>query len=761
MDRTWIHGRQFTPAYMEGVKQFMEFVGQRFDEHVDIPCPCCRCLNHTSLPQQEMHDHIHIFGMSSTYTRWIYHGELVDTEDVEYLEQVHETNHNEGTDVGGYEPEDDNGVPELIGELYTAAEEDGQPPRFARILEDAKQALCPGSNHSRFSFLVRLLHIKSYYRINNTAFTELLKLLSSAFPQCQLPKSYDEAKKYLRELGLGYVSIHVCKNNCVLFLKEYANMDLCPICGESRWEDGVGDRKVPRKVLRHFPLIPRLKRIFASKRTAEDTQWHKIKRKPVDNEMSHAADGEAWKDFDRKYRTFAEDARNMRLAIATDGFNPFGKVSNSYSMWPVLVMPLNLPPWESVDPSNCIMSLLIPGPTSPGKDFDLFLEPLIEELLELWIGVSTYDAFSARKFNLRAAVLWCIHDYPALSTLSGRTTKGYYACIHCDKNPLSRALRNKIGYFGHRRFLPRTHAWRRSHAFDGHHENQVEPGKFSTDEVLEQLEKVKDVRPGKHDTSKKRKRGENEGPLIYSRKVSLWKLPYWKDLLLPHNLDVMHFEKNICDNILGTLLKIEGKTKDTVNSRIDLHDMNKRHNLHLQQDGNSVRIPQARYVLKKEQRIDPGCSFCQYFECVMQLPVFHVSNFIANVQSLLQSSMKAIMEEPVPDGETPRTSAEVVSKVLSRDNSNTTFLKNAGLQMSSKKSVTPTEAALQEELAAEKQSLAILHAEVVELKEQANLANEALAKTQKELAEFKQQQEENNLLLRRILSLSQGNLNLS
>lgn len=45
--------------------------------------------------------------------------------------------------------------------------------------------------------------------------------------------------------------------------------------------------------------------------------------------MSHAADGEAWKDFDRKYRTFAEDARNMRLAIATDGFNPFGKVSNS------------------------------------------------------------------------------------------------------------------------------------------------------------------------------------------------------------------------------------------------------------------------------------------------------------------------------------------------------------------------------------------------------------------------------------------------
>ena len=99
------------------------------------------------------------------------------------------------------------------------------------------------------------------------------------------------------------------------------------------------------------------------------------------------------------------------------------------------------------------MSLLIPGPSSPGKDFDLFLEPLIEELLELWKGVVTHDALSGKKFKLRAIVLWCIHDYPALSTLSGRTTKGYYACIYCDKSPLSRALRGKIGYLGHRRFF--------------------------------------------------------------------------------------------------------------------------------------------------------------------------------------------------------------------------------------------------------------------------------------------------------------------
>ena len=46
-----------------------------------------------------------------------------------------------------------------------------------------------------------------------------------------------------------------------------------------------------------------------------------------------------------------------------------------------------------------------------------------------------YDALAGKMFNLRAAVLWCIHDYPALSTLSGCTTKGYFACTHCDNDP--------------------------------------------------------------------------------------------------------------------------------------------------------------------------------------------------------------------------------------------------------------------------------------------------------------------------------------
>jgi hypothetical protein len=90
-------------------------------------------------------------------------------------------------------------------------------------------------------------------------------------------------------------------------------------------------------------------------------------------------------------------------------------------------------PWECREESNFMMALLILGPASPGKDFDLFLEPLVDDLLELWSGVLAYDGLSGKMFNLRVEVLWCIHDYPALSTFSGCTIKGYFACINCDK----------------------------------------------------------------------------------------------------------------------------------------------------------------------------------------------------------------------------------------------------------------------------------------------------------------------------------------
>jgi len=46
-----------------------------------------------------------------------------------------------------------------------------------------------------------------------------------------------------------------------------------------------------------------------------------------------------------------------------------------------------------------------------------------------------------------------------------------------------------------------------------------------------------------------------------------WELPYWKTNLLRHNLDVMHIEKNVFENIFNTVMDVKGRQRTT--SRLD------------------------------------------------------------------------------------------------------------------------------------------------------------------------------------------------
>ena len=55
----------------------------------------------------------------------------------------------------------------------------------------------------------------------------------------------------------------------------------------------------------------------------------------------------------------------------------------------------------------------------------------------------------------------------------------------------------------------------------------------------------------------------------WTHKSCLWNLPYFDDLLLPHNIDVMHTVKNIVEAIFGTIMDIPDKTKDNVKARVD------------------------------------------------------------------------------------------------------------------------------------------------------------------------------------------------
>ena len=93
-------------------------------------------------------------------------------------------------------------------------------------------------------------------------------------------------------------------------------------------------------------------------------------------------DSLTWKNFDNVYPSFALEPRNVRLDLASDGFNPFGNMSISYSMWLVVLIPYNLP-WMCMKQTFFMLSLLILGPTAPGNDIDIYLQSLIDELNDL------------------------------------------------------------------------------------------------------------------------------------------------------------------------------------------------------------------------------------------------------------------------------------------------------------------------------------------------------------------------------------------
>ena len=107
----------------------------------------------------------------------------------------------------------------------------------------------------------------------------------------------------------------------------------------------------------------------------------------------------------------------------------------------------------------------------------------------------------------------------------------------------------------------------------------------------------------------------------WKKKFIFFDLEYWKYLHVRHNLDVMHIEKNVCESIIGTLLNILGKTKDGLNSRLDLLEMGLRCELGPRFESNRTYLPPACYTLSKvEKKL-----FCQTLS-QLKVPEGYCSN---------------------------------------------------------------------------------------------------------------------------------------
>ena len=313
------------------------------------------------------------------------------------------------------------------------------------ILEDKVSILLfVGSQLTSLGATLILYNLCQTHGTSNLFISKLFTILScSILPVINtMPRLEHFAPKRLKSLGLMYKSIHACPNNCCL-LRGEAKKDLkeCPDCKAPRYKQ-VGDIKVLLKVLQYFPLIPRLKQMFATPLQASLQIWH-IKNRSIDGLVHHVADSRQWEEAHKINPGFSAEHRNLRLDLATNGVNPFSIKHSTWSTWPILIFNYNIPPWMTTKCHFIILSMVIPDPQSvTNVHFDVFMEPLIEKLLELWeVGVETVDTNAYRgssNFNLRAILLWTMHDFPAYGIESGLVTKGFLGCPVCGPNTISR-----------------------------------------------------------------------------------------------------------------------------------------------------------------------------------------------------------------------------------------------------------------------------------------------------------------------------------
>ena len=218
-----------------------------------------------------------------------------------------------------------------------------------------------------------------------------------------------------------------------------------------------------------------------------------------------------------------------------------------YSTWPVMLLNYNIPPWLSTKKFFIMLALLIPGKQSVTSEFfDVYLEPLVEELVQLWKGVNAYDVLKdlgSRSFRLRAVLLWTIQDFTGYGTVASVAHQGYVACPVCGqhfKGEHSVEL-GKQTYTDTRRWLPHDDPWRSPSMKDHFNGCEEERGKPNVVTAEEQVHRASEYHNWLDEGNKEGGVGDPSKVHGVKRRSILHNLPYWKVMTKLH----LHFDSRI------------------------------------------------------------------------------------------------------------------------------------------------------------------------------------------------------------------------
>ena len=273
--------------------------------------------------------------------------------------------------------------------------------------------------------LLRAYTLKVEDGITNATFNKL----RFAFPQAPLNSIKSTEKRVQFLSGFQPVRYSCCPSSCVCYTGPYETSLRCPKCKDNRYK---ADSTTPHSYFEYLPIIPRLRAMLANSTYAEKMRYRSnYTHDPT--KSTDIFDGTHYTSLLGKCVTVADeqlpmwffsDPRDIALGLSTDGFGPF-KHRNK-AAWPLILFNYNLPPEERFRKKNIISLGSIP---KKPLDLDSFLWPLVQELLQLEIGVLAFDALLRKTFTLHAYLIVVFGDIPAVSMLM--RMKGHNAIAPC------------------------------------------------------------------------------------------------------------------------------------------------------------------------------------------------------------------------------------------------------------------------------------------------------------------------------------------
>ena len=306
------------------------------------------------------------------------------------------------------------------GEIHFDPASNEQCKERVMLNDGSSNPLYPGASITQFQAIsIMISWFTLHPGISKSAFDRLLYLLHTHILPAgnTLPQTYKEARKSLQNLLTPTKAYHCCVNDCIIFrdseTKKYADLDHCPECNEHRFMEGSSS--IPRKRFIHLPLKTKIRRLFSHKSTAQLFQRHLNDEEDSDTTdqtmaISTIHDTSTWKEWYGHHGIHNGDKRALSLGFCTDGINPIAKEKVSYSMWPIVLFPLNFPAHIRKLSSSMMMVGIIPGPKEV-KCIDPYLEIVADDIASL-NGMKVYDACDDCEFELKASLLLHVLDYP-------------------------------------------------------------------------------------------------------------------------------------------------------------------------------------------------------------------------------------------------------------------------------------------------------------------------------------------------------------